>query len=85
MSEEQLKAFLEKVKSDTELKENSNQQPMLKLLLKSLKKLDFQLPQKIFKQCNRQSEVSEEELTVIAGALQEHAFANIELTVRMPY
>ena len=55
MSEEQLKAFLNKVKSDTEL-HIKTQQPHLKLVLKSPKKQAFQLPQKIFKQCNRQRE-----------------------------
>ena len=53
MSEEQLKAFLEKVKSDTELQEKLKRQPPLKLLLKSRKTQALQLPQKIFNQCNR--------------------------------
>ena len=52
MSEEQLKAFLEKVKSDT-YRKNSKQQPPLKPLLKSLKKQDFRLLLKTFNQWDR--------------------------------
>ena len=48
MSEEQLKAFLEKVKLIPNCKKSSKQQLPLKLRLQSPKKQGFQLMQKIF-------------------------------------
>ena len=53
MSEEQLKAFLEKVKADTSLREKLKAAASLKPFLKSLKKQDFRLLLKTFNQWDR--------------------------------
>ena len=58
MSEEQLKAFLEKVKADTILQEKLNEAAaaaaVADAVVEIAKKLGLQSPQKIFNQCNRQ-------------------------------
>ena len=54
MPEEQLKAFLEKVKVDTSLQEKLKAADSPELLLRLLKQQGFQLPQKIFNYSNRQ-------------------------------
>ena len=52
MSEEQLKAFLEKVKSDTELQEKLKSVTSAEAAIEIAKEAGFQLPQKIFKHYN---------------------------------
>ena len=54
MSEEQLKAFLEKVKGDTSLQEKLKAAATPEAAIEIAKIRGFQLPQKIFNQCNQQ-------------------------------
>ena len=54
MSEEQLSAFLEKVKADTSLQGKVKAAASPEAAIDMPKHQGFQLPQKIFNQCNRQ-------------------------------
>ena len=56
MSKEQLNAFLEKVQGDTSLQEKLNAPTTPEAVIEIAKDAGFQLPQKIFNQCNRNRE-----------------------------
>ena len=65
MSEEQLKAFLEKVKADTSLQEKLKAAADSDVVLAITKEAGFMISTEDLK--NAQSEISEEELESVAG------------------
>ena len=65
MSEEQLKAFLEKVKADTSLQEKLKAAADSDAMASIAKEAGFMISADDFK--NLQSEISEEELEAVAG------------------
>ncbi|WP_115118819.1 Nif11-like leader peptide family natural product precursor [Synechococcus sp. UW105] len=67
MSEEQLKAFLEKVKADTSLREKLKAAADSDAVLAIAKEAGFMISTDDFK--NAQSEISEDELEGVAGGL----------------
>ena len=67
MSEEQLKAFLEKVKADTSLQEKLKAAGDSEAVLAIAKEAGFMISAEDLK--NAQSEISEEELESVAGGL----------------
>ena len=69
MSEEQLKAFLEKVKSDTELQEKLNAAASMKLLIEIAKDAGFAITAEDIQSMQSQEELSDEELENTAGGV----------------
>ncbi len=67
MSEEQLKAFLEKVKADTSLQEKLKEASDSDAVLAIAKEAGFSISADDLK--NAQSEISEEELEGVAGGV----------------
>ena len=65
MTEEQLKAFIEKVQGDESLKEKLNAAADLDAILAVAKEAGFMIPADVLK--NAQSEISQEELENAAG------------------
>ena len=78
MSEEQLKAFLEKVKADTSLKEKLKAASDADGVVEIAKEAGFMISAEDLK--NAQSELSEEELEGVAGGALPSAMAGKECT-----